>query len=214
MKDKRSEVILSYEKKRESLTKMAYLLFIIFLAIISLSRVRTGEGGFELELPLLDSFTIDTGDLVVFGPLAIFVMVLWFDRTFTRCLEMRTAIIHSYADPSFSKIEHFFLKMPLESELKNPWKWLNHLQVRFVYFFGFVSIVSLLVEYFRFRPKDVQDGSFWHVLIGHPLFQGFEPHWPRFSEVDVVWIYPPWYPICYLIFLSFLAYRTWRPPSE
>ncbi len=216
MKGKRSDLILSYKKSRESLVRMSFVLFVVFLAIASLSRVRTGDSGFELILPFLKGFKISTGDLVVFGPLAIFILAIWFDRKFYDCLKTRKAIIKSYeSDELFSEIENHLLSPPFVLQTQTTiLKKFQTVLPRFIYFWAIASIVFLLIEYFKFRKHNDSNSTVWDTIVGSPPLSGFNPYWPRFEEVDVAWIYPPWYPLCYLVMVSFLIWRVCLPPAE
>jgi hypothetical protein len=192
---------------------MSFVLFVVFLAIASLSRVRTGESGFELILPFLKGFKINTGDLVVFGPLAIFILTIWFDRKFYDCLKTRKAIIGSYeSEEHFSEIENHLLSPPfvLQSTI---FKKFQIVLPRLIYFWAIAAIVFLLIEYFKFRKHGDSSSTVWDTIVGSPPLSGFNPYWPRFEEVDVTWIYPPWYPLCYLAFVSFLIWRVCLPPT-
>ena len=251
-------IILEYSKRREAFVRLGFYLFITFFAIANLSRVRA-EGGFKLKIPLLEGFAIDTGDLVVFGPLAILVMVIWYDRAWFNLLKLRRSIIKllETRQKSVDAVEFHLLAKPFNFETKSidfdsfkTWipnfvqggfsrgeSWLarrfgrariptwtqvqkttSHcllgLPSRSVYIFALASVGSLLIEYVQFRQKDTCSSSWLDPIIGVPWFtDGFEPHWPRFPEVDVVWIYPPWYPIFYAFVVIFLVKRILNPPT-
>ena len=215
MEGKRAELILDYSKSRESLVRLSFLLTIAFLAIASLSLVRTSAQGFKLALPLLKDFVVNGGDLVVFGPLAIFVMTIWFDRRWFDCIGTRAAILRSYSsDTPFSEIENYLLRAPFAARPKNTHlKWFVNIPPRFLYCWALANIVLLLNEYFDFRKNNDDSSTLTDVIIGSPPFSGFDPKWGRFPELNVVWIYPPWYPICYSAMIAFLLWRIWSPPA-
>ena len=270
MPDSRNELILKYHDKRESLVRLAFYLFIAFLLIVSLSRAR-GQAAdtpettkatvlssakvvkessdsknlpFKIKPPFTEGgVEIDTGDLIVFGPLAILVLVVWFDKSWFNLLKMRQAIQATFntKESPLTPVEVQLLKEPFHfqppsvdlsrierftpSKVLPSVQWIGEklssiiqnvivgIPPRATYIFAFAGVIGLLTEYVQFRPKN--GGHWWHTIIGIPPFRdGFEPHWERFPEVDVAWIYPPWYTLVYVGIVSFLIWRILKHPNS
>ena len=223
MADNRDELILRYNERREVLVRHSFYLFAAFFLTVSLSRAPDKVA---LKTPFIEGLKIDTGDVVIFGPLFIFVLVLWFDKTWFNLLKLRSSIQETFGNDEspFSAVENHLLSEPFYFEADSirfgrVSSWLPNsfnefvlgIPRRAVYLLAFASVFSLLTEYFTFRTE--KDGSLLYTIIGVPPFHdGFEPYWPRFKSSDVTWIYPPWYTIIYLLIVSYLIWRIWKPP--
>lgn len=217
MKEQRADLFLFYHNKRESVERFAAYASLGFLLIAAMSRsvvtkVSTGKPDTWDYL----GGGIDNGFLIIFGPVAILVVSVWFNRMFCNCLKLRKSLLSTVlegklGDDSLSSLEEMLLAQPFACA-PNRSAVLRGFLPRAVFVVGLISSLILLAEYATFRPENSPKLGWLYLLIGEPYLSGFEPEWPRYSDKQMPWIYPPWYTIAYVGILYYLGSLSLRPP--
>ena len=215
MKEQRADVFFFYHQKREALVRVAFFFCGFFLLLGTLARVRGGKLNDPWQIL---GGAIDNGYLLVFGPAAITICVAWYYRIWTNCLNIRESILKAVESgdlgrEQLNELEQTLIKPPTGEHKSN---WLGRLQTfclpRTVSFFGLTATILLLVEYFKLVPRKDPELGWTATIFGIPPYtDGFDPVWSRFPELDLPWIYPPWYSILYLAMVSYLVAKIVFP---
>ena len=111
MANNRDDLILKYNERREVFVRHSFYLFAVFFLTVSFSRAPDKVA---LKMPFVEGLRIDTGDVVIFGPLLIFVLVIWFDKTWFNLLKLRSSIQGTFGNDEspFSPVEKYLLSEP------------------------------------------------------------------------------------------------------
>jgi hypothetical protein len=215
MKEQRADVFFFYHQKREALVRLALILVVFFFVLCTLARARGGALNDPWQIL---GGAIDNGYMLIFGPLAIFLCTLWFNRCWKCCLAIRAGVLDSVkrgdlGEHELNDFERVLSARPFVKKGTTRFsRFRNFCLLRFVPFTGLVATALLLQEYFQLLPRKTQDSSWTAIVFGVPPFtDGFDPIWSRFPELDLPWVYPPWFTLIYIAMAGYLLNRTIHP---
>lgn len=214
MKEQRADIFMLYYQKRNGVIWRSFVLPIVFVLLASLSTA----GGVAINDPWqILGGAIDNGYVVVFGPLVVLLCVLWFQRTTSTCLSLRSSIETAVAagdlgEEQMNAVESHMISAPVLIRSVNA-------SSRIVVGVGLGAILIFMYCLSQWQP-DAKNPlpplqRFAAIFLGFPMYwlEGIDPTWERFPRMKLPWLYPPYYTAVYVCTIVYLI-RTLRDPGH
>jgi hypothetical protein len=213
-----SEQLKDYVKQYTSLRRRVVRNAVYAVAVsVALALIsRTPELSINLSKASQEFVTpgiFHIGYIVVFGQIAIFILVSHFYLSFRDAVSLRERIRSSVDSAQVGPVEDFFLRLPFQPAEALDGKWSRRVATIGVEIGVFLapiaSYVFLMLGYFQLARPGRHEHSIGDLLLGTGGWGSFKPDFGFIGSKEMPYIYGPiqtWVYLLFFIALLWLSY--------